>query len=76
MVISISQDTSAVGLLVYGYINSTGYICCRTISLWLYYMPSNQCYVTEMFFFKDILMLEIYISLKNTIYFKKYLRHM
>ena len=52
MVILISQDTSAVGLLVYGYINITdtsavgllvysyinitGYICCRTISLWLY----------------------------------------
>ena len=33
MVILISQDTSAVGLLVYGYINITGYICCRTISL-------------------------------------------
>ena len=31
MVILISQDTSAVGLLVYGYINITGYIC-----LWLY----------------------------------------
>ena len=47
MVILISLDTSAVGLLVYGYtsavgllvygyINITGYICCRTISLWLY----------------------------------------
>ena len=37
MVILISHlDTSAVGLLVYGYINITGYICCRTISLWLY----------------------------------------
>ena len=41
MVILISQDTSAVGLsavglLVYGYINITGYICCRTISPWLY----------------------------------------
>jgi hypothetical protein len=35
MVILISQDTSAVGLLVYGYINITVYICCRTISLWL-----------------------------------------
>ena len=35
-VILISQDTSAVGLLVHGYINITGYICCRTISLWLY----------------------------------------
>ena len=34
--ILISLDTSAVGLLVYGYINITGYICCRTISLWLY----------------------------------------
>ena len=34
--ILISQDTSAVGLLVYGYINITGYICCRTISPWLY----------------------------------------
>ena len=33
MVILISLDTSAVGLLVYGYINITGYICCRTISL-------------------------------------------
>ena len=32
MVILISLDTSAVGLLVYGYINITGYICCRTIS--------------------------------------------
>jgi hypothetical protein len=32
MVILISQDTSAVGLLVYGYINITGYICCRIIS--------------------------------------------
>jgi hypothetical protein len=29
-------DTSAVGLLVYGYINITGYICCRIISPWLY----------------------------------------
>ena len=27
MVILISQDTSAVGLLVHGYINITGYIC-------------------------------------------------
>ena len=62
MVILISLDTSAVGLLVYSYINITGYICCWTISLWLYYMASNQCYVTEMFFFQDILMLEIYIS--------------
>ena len=35
MVILISLDTSAVGLLVYSYINITGYICCRTISLWL-----------------------------------------
>ena len=37
MVILISLDTSAVGLLgLHGYINITGYICCRTISLWLY----------------------------------------
>ena len=36
MVILISQDTSDVGLLVHGYINITGYICCRTINLWLY----------------------------------------
>ena len=38
MVILISLDTSAVGLLVlvHGYINITVYICCRTISLWLY----------------------------------------
>ena len=35
-VILISQDISDVGLLVYSYINITGYICCRTISLWLY----------------------------------------
>ena len=31
MVILISLNTSAVGLLVYGYINITGYICCRTL---------------------------------------------
>ena len=36
MVISISLDTSAVGILVYGYINITGYICSRTIGLLLY----------------------------------------
>ena len=36
ILISLSIDTSAVGLLVYGYINITGYICCRTISPWLY----------------------------------------
>ena len=36
VIFNISLDTSAVGLLVYGYINITGYICCRTISLWLY----------------------------------------
>ena len=36
MVIFITQDTSAVGLLDHGYINITVYICCRTISLWLY----------------------------------------
>ena len=34
MVILISLDTSAVGLLVYGYINITGYICC-SISLFI-----------------------------------------
>jgi hypothetical protein len=36
MVILISLDTSVVGLLVYGYINITEYICCRAISPWLY----------------------------------------
>ena len=37
MVILISLDTSAVGLLVYGYINITGYICCILVYGYIYH---------------------------------------